>query len=75
MGTPVDLLKKCICEFLDKTFSPPVKQSTVPKYLLSYLLPFTGNHVLQIQQQLTKLMSLAYPHINLGIVFQPMFHL
>ena len=29
-----------------------MKQSTAPKYLLSFLLPFTGNHALQIRQQL-----------------------
>ena len=74
-GYPSRFVEKCIREFLDKTFSPPVKQSAAPKYLVSFLLPFTGNHAFQIRQQLTKLMSSAYPHINLRIIFRPTFRL
>ena len=74
-GCPSRFVEKCIRDFLDKTFSPPVKQNTAPKYLLSFLLPFTGNHALQIRQQLIKLMLSAYPHINLRIIFRPTFRL
>ena len=74
-GYPSRFVEKCIREFLDKTFSPPVKQSSAPKYLLSFLLPFTGYHALQIRQQLTKLMSSAYPHISICIIFRPTFRL
>ena len=70
-GYPSRFVEKCIHEFLDKTFSHLEKQSTASKYLLSFLLPFTGNHALQIGQQLTKLMSSAYPLINLRIIFDP----
>ena len=34
-------------------------------------LPFTGNHCLQIQTQLLKLFSFAYPQINPSSVFHP----
>ena len=56
-GCPSRYVEKCIRDFLDKAFGPPEKQSTAPKYLLSFLLPFTGNRALQIRQQLIKLMS------------------
>ena len=55
-GYPSKFVEKCIRDLLNKTFSPPVKQSTAPKYLLLFVLPFTCNHALQIRQQLIKLM-------------------
>ena len=36
-------VEKCVCNFLDKTFSSPLKQSTAPKYLLSFLLKSDNN--------------------------------
>ena len=42
--------------FLNKISHPPVKPLTVPRLLLSLVLPFTRNYGLQIHQQVTKLL-------------------
>ena len=34
-------------------------------------LPFTGDHGLQIRNQLTKLFNQPFPHIELNVVFRP----
>ena len=61
--------------FLNQISHPPVKPLTAPRLLLSLVLPFTGNHGLQIRQQVTKLLSSAYPHLQIRIAFRPVSRL
>ena len=68
---PERFLDHCFCTFLSKVFDSAIKQLTAPKLQFSLVLPFTGNHGLQIRKQLLKIVSSAYPHISLRIVFRP----
>ena len=70
-GYPDRFIDHCVHTFLKKIFSPSTKASTVSKLKIFLVLPFTGNHSLQIRQQLNKLISSAYPQINLRIIFRP----
>ena len=74
-GYPRRFLDHCFRIFLNKISHPPVKPLTAPRLLLSLVLPFTGNHGLQIRQQVTKLLSSAYPHLQIRIAFRPVSRL
>ena len=50
------LLDHCFCTFLSKVFDLYIKQLTAPKLQISLVLAFTGNHGLQICQQLLKIL-------------------
>ena len=59
--------------FLSK--SPKIP--TVPKCIICFLLPFTGQHFVQIRSQLKRLLTSAYPHIELRFIARPstgLFH-
>jgi hypothetical protein len=58
-GYPKFFIDRCIKTFLDKMISPPLKVQTptVSKLLIPIVLPYTGNHAIQICQQLHKLFS------------------
>ena len=69
---PERFLDHCFRTFLSKVFHCLlIKQHAAPKLQFSLVLPFTGNHGLQIRKQLLKIVSSAYPHISLRIVFRP----
>ena len=57
--------------------SPPPKllTPTVSKLLVPIVLPYTGNHAIQIRQQLNKLISSAYPRIHYAMIFKPICRL
>ena len=70
-GYPERFLNNCFKTFLTTVSRPAVKPHTAPKLLISLVLPFTEDHCLQIHNQVTKLLYLAYPHIQLCAVFRP----
>ena len=47
----------------------------VSKLLIPIVLPYTGNHAIQIHQQLHKLFSSAYPQVQLYVIFKPICRL
>ena len=66
-----DFIDSCFNSFLHKVSSPLPKPFTVPKRLIHFPLLFTGLHFLQIQTQLRKLFSPAFPHITIRFVSRP----
>ena len=70
-GFPTEFLDSCVRIFLEKIFCPPFKTFSVPKHVIFLTLPFTGQHSLQIRQQLVKLFASAFPQIQLRIAFKP----
>ena len=74
-GYPVALFDRCLSIFLDKIFSPPINNITVPKRVVYFCLPFTGAHSLQIRTKLIKLVSSCFPQIDLRVVLKPGKHL
>ena len=54
---------------------PKLLTPTVSKLLIPIVLPYTGNHAIQIRQQLNKLFSSAYPQIQLRMIFKPICRL
>ena len=67
----VALFDRCLSIFLDKIFSPPINNITVPKRVVYFCLPFTGTHSLQIRTKLIKLVSSCFPQIDLHVVLKP----
>ena len=70
-GFPTKFLDYRVLNFLDKIFCPPSKTFSVPKHVKFFTLPFTGQHSLQIRQQLVKLFASAFPQIQLRVAFKP----
>ena len=70
-GYPKFFIDRCVKTFLDKMISPPLKVQTptVSKLLIPIVLPYTGNHAIQIHQQLHKLFSSAFPQVQLRVIF------
>ena len=70
-------LTDSIKTFLDKMISqlPKLLTPTVSKLLIPIVLPYTGNHAIQICQQLNKLFSSVYPQIQLRVIFKPICRL
>ena len=66
------LLMNCYPEiFLHRLFCPPTKDSdSPPKNVIYFKLPYTGSHALQIQTQVSKLCSSAFPKVTLRFIFQ-----
>jgi hypothetical protein len=76
-GYPKFFIDRCVKTFLDKMISPPLKVQTptVSKLLIPIVLPYTGNHGIQIRQQLHKLFSSAFPQVQLRVIFTPICRL
>ena len=74
-GYPATLVDSCIKSFLDKMYNSHDKVHTCSKKVIYFCLPFTGHHGLQIQSQLQKFLSSAYPDISLRVVFRPSYRL
>ena len=68
---PENLVNCCIASFLDKIFLHSTKAISVPKCIIYFSLPFTGQHFLQIWTQIKKLSNSAFPHINLQLIACP----
>ena len=47
-----NLVNQCITSFLNKAFSCSTKAISVPKLILYFPLPFTGQHFLKIKTQI-----------------------
>ena len=72
---PVALFDCCLSIFLNKIFSPPINNITVPKCVVYFCLPFTSAHSLQIWTKLIELVSSCFPQIDLRVVLKPGKHL
>ena len=60
--------------FLNKIFKKPSSTSVPiePERIVLFTLPFSGLHSVQIRNQINKLFSSAYPHIQIRCIFRPM---
>ena len=60
--------------FLNKIFEKPSStfEPIEPKRIVLFTLPFSGLHYVQIRNQINKLFSSAYPHIQIRCIFRPM---
>ena len=60
--------------FFNKIFGKPssVSEPNEPKRIVLFMLPFLGEHSSQIRNQINKLFSSAYPHIQIRRIFRPM---
>ena len=68
---PTEFLDSCVRNFLDKIFCPPSKTFSIPKHVIYFTLPFTGQHSLQIRQQPVERFASAFRQIQLRIAFKP----
>ena len=69
-GYPKRLIDKYIRVFLDKRFKPTQPVHTVPRKVLYFVTPFTGQHGLQVKRTLTKLFRKHFPMAELRVVFK-----
>ena len=65
---------RIVRSFLNKIFEKPSSTSEPiePKRIVLFTLPFSGLHSVQIRNQINKLFSSAYPHIQIRCIFRPM---
>ena len=70
-GYPIKFLDDCLRNFFDKIFCPAITTTSVPKRIIFFTLPFTGQHSLQIRKQIAKLFASAFPQIQLRVIFKP----
>ena len=70
-GYPIKFLDDCLRNFFDKIFCPAITTTSVPKRIILFTLPFTGQHSLQIRKQIAKLFASAFPQIQLRVIFKP----
>ena len=66
---PIFFIDNCIQSFLNKIHLPAPKVSLAPKKILHFCMPLTGQHRLQIRNQISKLCSGTFPHIKLRFIF------
>ena len=67
---PLDLVGKCIKEFLDKMLAPKPVVITVPKKNLVIALPYLSKLSLQIGTRTNRIMKNKLPYCNIRSVFQ-----
>ena len=65
---------RVVRSFLNKIFEKPSSTSEPiePKRIVLFTLPFSGLHSVQIRNQINKLFSSAYTHIQIRCIFRPM---
>ena len=64
---------RIVRSFFKKIFEKPSSTSEPkPKRIFLFMLPFSGAHSSQIRNQINKLFSSAYPHIQIRCIFRPM---
>ena len=66
---PLDLVEKCIKEFLDKMLAPKPVASTLPGKNLAIALPNLGKLSLQIRARINRIMKNKFPYSNIRFVF------
>ena len=66
-------LDACIKSFLDKMYNTRDKVNTCSNKVMYFCLPYTGHYGLQIRSQPMKLLSSAYTHLSVRVVFRPSF--
>ena len=66
----LDLVDKCIKEFLDKMLAPKPEVSTVPKKNLVIALPYSDKLSLQIRTRINRTIKNKLPYCNIRFVFQ-----
>ena len=73
-GYPEIFFDGIVRSFFNKIFEKPssVSEPNEPKRIVLFMLPFLGVHSSQIRNQINKLLSSAYPHIQIRCVFRPM---
>ena len=64
---------RIVRSFLNKIFERPSSTSDPieSKRIVLFTLPFSGLHSVQIRNQINKLFSSAYPHIQIRCIFRP----
>ena len=77
-GYPSRFIDCCVKSFLDKIpLNATNKPQTASKRTIYFSLPYTGQHFTQIRTQLRKLLSSAYPQIDIRFIARPsvrLFH-
>ena len=68
-GFPQGLIHNAVNRFLNKLFQPTPAPITVPKESLYVPLPFLGPLSFHTRNQLSKLLSKAYPQLNIKYIF------
>ena len=69
---PENLVNRCIASFLHRTFFHSIEAVSVPKKIIHFSLPFTGQHFLQIKAQIKKkLPNFAFHQTNIQFVARP----
>ena len=65
---------RVVRSFLNKIFEKPSSTSEPiePKRIVLFTLPFSGLHSVQIRNQINKLFSSVYTHIQIRCIFRPM---
>ena len=73
-GYPEKFFDILVRSFFNKIFEKPssVSEPNEPKRIVLFMLPFLGVHSSQIRNQINKLFSSAYPHIQIRCIFRPM---
>jgi hypothetical protein len=66
-GFPCHMFDRCVRTFLNKVFQPV---HTVPKKIISFFLPFTGTHSLQIRTQINRFCRAAFVDLDIRFVFR-----
>lgn len=70
-GYPRNLFNKCARLFLNKSFGPINRIPSVAKLPYTVVLPYTGNHSNLVRNKLAKLLSRAYPFLQIKFIFKP----
>ena len=73
-GYPEKFFDRIVRSFLNKIFEKPSSTSEPiePKRIVLFTLPFSGLHSVQIRNQINKLFSSAYPHIQIRCIYRTM---
>ena len=73
-GYPEKFFDRIVRSFLNEIFEKPsaTSEPIQSKRIVLFTLPFSGLHSVQIRNQITKLFSSAYPHIQIRCIFRPM---
>ena len=70
-GYPEKFFDKVVRSFSNKIFEKAPTELIAPKRLVIFSLPYTGLHSIQTWEQIIKLFSPAYPHIQIRCIFRP----
>ena len=73
-GYPEKSFDRIVRSFFNKIFEKPLSTSAPnePKRIVHFMLPFSGVHSSQIRNQINKLFSSVYRHIQIPCILRPM---